>query len=119
MLRYQQLVRAARREILSNSIETKILLGAHVLACRLRALGQEQIKVERTLKMEQVVRTDLHPTGWADLLGIFWCKHFHASVMWPIHGRYKCRVCFRLYSVPWHQGNQIDARSGLGVAARC
>ena len=34
-------------------------------------------------------------------LGRLWCKFAHTSVMWPIHGQYRCRTCLRLYPVPW------------------
>jgi hypothetical protein len=34
-------------------------------------------------------------SGWD--LGAIWCGLMHESVMWPIHGRYQCRVCGRHY----------------------
>jgi hypothetical protein len=69
--------------------------------------------------MEQTTQIDLHPAGWAGLLGTFWCRHFHASVMWPIHGQYRCRECYRLYSVPWQRGEHMHTQPDLGVAVRC
>uniref|UniRef100_Q026M5 MucB/RseB N-terminal domain-containing protein n=1 Tax=Solibacter usitatus (strain Ellin6076) TaxID=234267 RepID=Q026M5_SOLUE len=34
-------------------------------------------------------------------LGALWCEIMHDSATWPIHGRYQCRTCGRLYAVPW------------------
>ena len=34
-------------------------------------------------------------------LSELWCEFMHDSTMWPIHGRYQCRECGRLYKVPW------------------
>ena len=34
-------------------------------------------------------------------LGSLWCSIMHHSMMWPIHGQYKCRTCGRFYPVPW------------------
>jgi hypothetical protein len=28
-----------------------------------------------------------------------WCEHMHTSVMWPIHGKYRCGDCMREYAV--------------------
>ena len=30
-----------------------------------------------------------------------WCEQMHSSVMWPIHGKYRCGSCLREYSVPF------------------
>ena len=46
-------------------------------------------------------------------LGAWWCKLMHASVRWPIHGRYECATCGRRYRVPWQQPES----SGLRLAA--
>jgi hypothetical protein len=34
-------------------------------------------------------------TSWD--LGAIWCGLMHESVMWPIHGQYRCRTCGRRY----------------------
>jgi hypothetical protein len=34
-------------------------------------------------------------------LGELWCEAMHDSPTWPIHGRYQCRTCGRIYAVPW------------------
>lgn len=34
-------------------------------------------------------------------LATLWCEIVHDSPMWPIHGRYECRVCGREYPVEW------------------
>jgi hypothetical protein len=36
-------------------------------------------------------------------LAAFWCSIAHDSPMWPIHGRYVCRVCGREYPVEWSE----------------
>ena len=28
-----------------------------------------------------------------------WCEHMHTTVMWPIHGKYRCGTCMREYAV--------------------
>jgi hypothetical protein len=30
-----------------------------------------------------------------------WCNVAHPSPLWPIHGRYRCPACFRVYQVEW------------------
>jgi hypothetical protein len=30
-----------------------------------------------------------------------WCQTMHRQAMWPIHGRYLCPTCFRVYEVKW------------------
>lgn len=32
-------------------------------------------------------------------IGEWWCLRMHDSVMWPSHGQYRCRTCFREYAV--------------------
>ena len=44
---------------------------------------------------------DRLPSSWADKLAGFWCGLMHGGATWPIHGRYHCRQCNRLYIVPW------------------
>jgi hypothetical protein len=46
-------------------------------------------------------RTEIQPPDWVNVLGTLWCRYFHTSVMWPIHGEYECRSCGRRHSVPW------------------
>jgi hypothetical protein len=60
--------------------------------------------------MQQTVQIGMPPDGWVNSLGTFWCKHFHASVMWPIHGQYECRSCGRRHSVPWDPRDEMPAR---------
>jgi hypothetical protein len=40
-----------------------------------------------------------------------WCENMHDSVMWPIHGRYRCSKCLREYAVEFeelqHQSREI------------
>lgn len=68
--------------------------------------------------MTRAVDREMPPADWADLLGTFWCKHFHASVMWPIHGEYECRSCGRRHSVPWDPRDKMQQdRRSLQLAA--
>ena len=70
--------------------------------------------------MERTVELDTHLSDWVDLLGVFWCRHFHDSVMWPIHGEYECRSCGRRHSVPWDPRNNVPdaAFPGIGCIER-
>ena len=34
-------------------------------------------------------------------MGRLWCRLMHSQISWPIHGRYRCLVCFREYEVCW------------------
>ena len=34
-------------------------------------------------------------------LGDVWCSLMHEQPMWPIHGRYECRICGRQHQVAW------------------
>jgi hypothetical protein len=36
--------------------------------------------------------------GW---ISEFWCNQVHAAPMWPVHGKYECRVCHRVHEVGW------------------
>jgi hypothetical protein len=35
-----------------------------------------------------------------------WCRMMHPAPMWPSHGSYRCRTCWREYPVPW----EFDSR---------
>jgi hypothetical protein len=48
-----------------------------------------------------VVPHGLRSINWVEKLGSLWCRYLHAAVMWPIHGHYNCRVCYRQYPVLW------------------
>lgn len=73
--------------------------------------------------MERIVDLEMHPTGWVEVVGTFWCRHFHTAVMWPIHGEYECRSCGRRHSVPWDsrtapaQDGSPKQRAVLGILA--
>jgi hypothetical protein len=49
-------------------------------------------------------------------LGRLWCKFMHHSLMWPIHGQYRCRSCGRCYSVPWTEGRFLLSSGELTSA---
>jgi hypothetical protein len=44
-------------------------------------------------------------------LAAFWCKTMHPSPMWPSHGQYRCRTCFREYPVQWEPVSVIKRAS--------
>jgi hypothetical protein len=67
--------------------------------------------------MERTVELDTHLNDWVDLLGAFWCRHFHDSVMWPIHGEYECRSCGRRHSVPWDPRRAIRSSRQVDLMA--
>jgi hypothetical protein len=48
---------------------------------------------EKAAQMERTIDMDVHQSDWVNLLGTLWCRQFHDSVMWPIHGEYECRSC--------------------------
>jgi hypothetical protein len=52
---------------------------------------------------------------WSQL-GSVWCSMSHPAPMWPIHGRYQCRTCFRVYPVQWER-YEPPAPRDLTVAA--
>ncbi len=37
---------------------------------------------------------------WSRIAGL-WCALMHEDASWPIHGRYRCRKCRRVYQAPW------------------
>ena len=39
-------------------------------------------------------------TIWATIAEL-WCKLMHPAPMWPVHGHYRCRSCWREYLVCW------------------
>ena len=41
------------------------------------------------------------PIDLTEKVGALWCGMMHDSPSWPIHGKYYCRTCGRLYHVPW------------------
>jgi hypothetical protein len=50
-----------------------------------------------------------------------WCKAVHPAPMWPVHGFYRCRACWRLHPVPWESVAPVQApirlsREVLGAA---
>ena len=42
----------------------------------------------------------------------WWCQAMHAEAYWPMHGRYECPRCHRMYPVPWEMsGNAAAVRA--------
>jgi hypothetical protein len=35
------------------------------------------------------------------MIGRWWCRMFHGTPMWPIHGQYICPRCQRSHTVDW------------------
>jgi len=67
--------------------------------------------------MNRVIELDVNQSDWVGLVGTVWCRHFHNSVMWPIHGEYECRSCGRRFTVPWDARNKLQERRVLELAA--
>ena len=42
-----------------------------------------------------------------------WCDFMHDSAMWPIHGRYQCRSCGRVYRVPWTEADEKPTQTHM------
>ena len=40
----------------------------------------------------------------------WWCRSFHDSITWPIHGHYTCATCHRQISVAWEKNRFPDSR---------
>ena len=40
-------------------------------------------------------------------LSVLWCRLMHSAPMWPIRGRYQCRICGLSYPVPWAGQNMV------------
>lgn len=49
------------------------------------------------LKRRSVMRNKVFKI--IDLAGRLWCGLMHDQITWPIHGRYRCRTCWREYHV--------------------
>lgn len=58
-------------------------------------------------------------TIWSKL-GEIWCRVMHDEVMWPVCGKYQCRVCMRAYRVVWEAQAEPAAQQPQagGIAAR-
>lgn len=52
---------------------------------------------------------------FSNMAGRVWCGVMHDQTTWPIHGRYRCRTCWREYGVAWPTHNE---RSGRRAAAQ-
>jgi len=48
---------------------------------------------------------------------IGWCRTFHPEPLWPVHGKYRCRACLRMYAVPWQEGDVLPTRPATSQAA--
>ena len=36
---------------------------------------------------------------------LLWCNWFHDDLTWPSHGRYSCRTCGIVFTVPWRRAD--------------
>lgn len=50
---------------------------------------------------------------WSEI-SKWWCQNMHSKAMWPIHGRYICRVCRREYPITWFQEDRSIAGGRRG-----
>jgi hypothetical protein len=48
--------------------------------------------------------------------GAVWCYLMHDSLMWPVHGQYRCRTCGQLHPVPWVK-NKVRSSDSIFRAA--
>ena len=48
-------------------------------------------------------------------IGDWWCRKTHTEAMWPIHGRYVCRRCFREYPVEWAHYSAPEGDSSVEI----
>jgi hypothetical protein len=47
---------------------------------------------------------------------LLWCNWFHDDLSWPSHGRYTCRTCGIVFTVPWLRQDGEAAASGTATA---
>jgi hypothetical protein len=47
-------------------------------------------------------------TLWENI-SVWWCQTFHHKAMWPVHGVYECRSCFKKYAFPETPLEEIPA----------
>lgn len=45
--------------------------------------------------------------------GSLWCDFMHDAPMWPIHGKYECRICGRRYPVTWAGDTLVPVSANL------
>jgi len=38
-----------------------------------------------------------------------WCRQFHNSISWPVHGYYTCKTCHHAIRVPWEEPGNMHA----------
>jgi len=50
--------------------------------------------------------------GFLDKVGDLWCRCMHDEYNWPMHGKYRCRTCFRERVVPWADDSTIVVQQG-------
>jgi hypothetical protein len=48
---------------------------------------------------------------WIDRTRRLWCRLFHDQPMWPVSGRYQCRVCLIYHDVCWEKTASSNASS--------
>jgi hypothetical protein len=48
-----------------------------------------------------------------------WCEQMHSTVMWPIHGKYRCGTCMREYTVEFEgiERMPIEHRAAQPIGA--
>jgi hypothetical protein len=49
---------------------------------------------------------------FASKLGGVWCHLMHRTVTWPVHGRYQCTRCLRVYPVAWEHPVTVSQAEG-------
>jgi hypothetical protein len=51
----------------------------------------------------------------AQTMAELWCDLMHESPMLPIHGRYQCHDCGRVYRVQWMEADEHPKQTGVPV----
>jgi len=44
-----------------------------------------------------------------------WCRQMHNSLMWPMHGKYKCSKCLREHPVAWETRRPVVVMPARGA----
>ena len=56
--------------------------------------------------LEAPLRAAAHAPGGMHRFRRAWCALMHNSLTWPMHGKYVCRRCGIVYTVPWRRNDE-------------
>lgn len=57
--------------------------------------------------LEAPLREAPHASGGMYRFRRAWCALMHNSLSWPMHGKYVCRRCGMVYTVPWRKDEEM------------